>query len=96
MIKILTNPYVRIAIGAALSTYGTVRVLSYFAPGLGIVINPETGHQAVSDPEKADIARQAAIGTGAAITTVTFVLLGMLGGKSAAAAAAGSGTPAAT
>ena len=86
----LAHPIVRILAGAMISTYVTPRVLVKVAPKLGGVINPKTGRFALpaeSTPDQIKVATQAVIGTSAAVTALTFVLLGMATGKSAAAAA---------
>ncbi len=70
MKEVLASPYVRIALGAAISTWLTPKIVAKCAPAVDPAIHAQTS-----------------IGTSAAVTTVVFVILGMVGGKTAAAAA---------
>lgn len=74
MKEIFGNPYVRIAIGAVLSTYVAPKIINRFM-------------RAELDVKDAKINDATAIGISAGVTALTFVALGMLGGKSAAGAA---------
>jgi len=75
----LANPYVRIAIGAALSEYLKPKIINRF---VRVEMN-------VTDER---INEAASIGITAAITAGVFVILGMATGKTAASSAADTGT----
>lgn len=89
----LHNKFILLFLCGAAATYVAPRLLVKFAPKLGGVINPATGRFALpsgSSDEEIAIARQAVIGTSAAVATLGFIGVGMLlGGKTVAAAAAG-------
>lgn len=74
----LANPYVRIAIGAVVTSYLAPKVINKF-------VRPEL------DERDEAINTATAVGITAAGTTIVFIALGMLTGKSAAQAAAPGG-----
>jgi hypothetical protein len=74
----LANPYIRIALGAALSEYLKPRIINRF-------VRPEL------EERDAQINEATGIGITAAITAGVFVILGMATGKTAAAAAGDTG-----
>lgn len=70
MKEVFGNPYVRIALGAAISEYVKPGIINRF-------IRPEL------DARDDRINTQVSIGITAAVTTIVFVALGMVGGKTA-------------
>ncbi len=99
-LPVLGSPLVRIALGAIVSTWAAPKIINRFVytSTAGKVSPNDPGIELDTDtPEarkaKESIADMTAIGITSAITVLTFVALGMAGGKSVAAAAAPGGTP---
>jgi hypothetical protein len=74
----LSNPFIRIALGAAISEYVKPKIINHF-------VRPEL------DERDERINMQTAIGITAAVTATVFVLLGMATGQTAAKSAAVGG-----
>lgn len=84
MKELLGNPYVRIALGAILSTYLAPKILNKFVYGeKGVILDDDPNRAS-----KESIQDAAAIGITSAVTAGVFVVLGMAAGKSTVAAAA--------